>query len=104
MMLDIRNLKVSIPTDRGMLNAVRGVDLQIAEGETLCLVGESGCGKSLTATSIMGLLPRYAKVTVARGSVRPRGSGRRTGHPLCRAAQANAEVQTPWFEPPLTTR
>ena len=42
MMLDIRNLKLSIPTDRGMLNAVRGVDLQIAEGETLCLVGESG--------------------------------------------------------------
>ena len=66
MMLDIRNLKVSIPTDRGMLNAVRGVDLQIAKGETLCLVGESGCGKSLTATSIMGLLPRYAKVTSDR--------------------------------------
>nr|WP_286135118.1 ABC transporter ATP-binding protein [Amylibacter cionae] len=66
MMLDIRNLKVSIPTDRGMLNAVRGVDLQIAKGETLCLVGESGCGKSLTATSIMGLLPRYARVTSDR--------------------------------------
>lgn len=66
MMLDIRNLRVSIPTDRGKLNAVRGVDLQIAKGETLCLVGESGCGKSLTATSIMGLLPRYAKVTTDR--------------------------------------
>ena len=66
MMLDIRNLRVSIPTDRGILNAVRGVDLQIAKGETLCLVGESGCGKSLTATSIMGLLPRYAKVTSDR--------------------------------------
>ncbi|MBT0957415.1 ABC transporter ATP-binding protein [Alphaproteobacteria bacterium KMM 3653] len=66
MMLDIRNLKVSIPTERGTLNAVRGVDLQIARGETLCLVGESGCGKSLTATSIMGLLPRYARVTTDR--------------------------------------
>ena len=66
MMLDIRNLRVSIPTDRGILNAVRGVDLQIAKGETLCLVGESGCGKSLTAISIMGLLPRYAKVTSDR--------------------------------------
>lgn len=63
MMLDIRNLRVSIPTDRGTLNAVRGVDLAIARGETLCLVGESGCGKSLTATAIMGLLPRYARVT-----------------------------------------
>lgn len=62
-MLDIRNLRVSLPTERGMLNAVRGVDLQIARGDTLCLVGESGCGKSLTAMSIMGLLPRYAQIT-----------------------------------------
>lgn len=59
-LLDIRNLRVSIPTEAGMLNAVRGVDLRVNAGETLCLVGESGCGKSLTATSIMGLLPRYA--------------------------------------------
>ena len=66
MMLDIQNLRVAIPTERGTLNAVRGVDLQIAKGETLCLVGESGCGKSLTATAIMGLLPRYAKVTTDR--------------------------------------
>ena len=65
-MLDIQNLRVAIPTERGTLNAVRGVDLQIAKGETLCLVGESGCGKSLTATAIMGLLPRYAKVTTDR--------------------------------------
>jgi peptide/nickel transport system ATP-binding protein len=64
--LDIRNLRVSLPTDRGMLNAVRGVDLQIARGHTLCLVGESGCGKSLTATAIMGLLPRYAQVMADR--------------------------------------
>jgi peptide/nickel transport system ATP-binding protein len=66
LMLDIRNLRVSLPTERGMLNAVRGVDLQIARGHTLCLVGESGCGKSLTATAIMGLLPRYAQVTTDR--------------------------------------
>ncbi|MBY6005248.1 ABC transporter ATP-binding protein [Salipiger bermudensis] len=66
MMLDIKNLQVSIPTDRGTLNAVRGVDLSISAGKTLCLVGESGCGKSLTATAIIGLLPRYAKVTTER--------------------------------------
>ncbi|WP_324754233.1 ABC transporter ATP-binding protein [Roseovarius sp. Pro17] len=63
MLLDIQNLRVSLPTERGLLNAVRGIDLQIARGDTLCLVGESGCGKSLTAMAIMGLLPRYAKVT-----------------------------------------
>ena len=66
MMLDIRNLRVSLPTERGMLNAVRGVDLQIPRGHTLCLVGESGCGKSLTATAIMGLLPRYAQILTDR--------------------------------------
>lgn len=65
-MLNIRNLRVALPTDRGTLNAVRGVDLSIAQGETLCLVGESGCGKSLTATAIMGLLPRYARVAADR--------------------------------------
>lgn len=64
--LDIQSLRVSLPTDRGVLNAVRGVDLQIKRGQTLCLVGESGCGKSLTAMSIMGLLPRYAQVTSDR--------------------------------------
>lgn len=77
MMLDIRNLRVSIPTDRGTLNAVRGVDLAIARGETLCLVGESGCGKSLTATSIMGLLPRYAKVTTDHFEMAGRDLGAR---------------------------
>tara|TARA_R110002049_G_scaffold29972_2_gene101920 strand:+ start:12168 stop:13157 length:990 start_codon:yes stop_codon:yes gene_type:complete len=66
LLLDIKNLTVSLPTDRGVLNAVRGVDLQIARGDTLCLVGESGCGKSLTAMALMGLLPRYATVTSDR--------------------------------------
>ncbi|MBT8153897.1 ABC transporter ATP-binding protein [Epibacterium ulvae] len=61
--LNIQNLRVSLPTDRGVLHAVRGIDLEIKPGQALCLVGESGCGKSLTAMSIMGLLPRYAKVT-----------------------------------------
>ncbi len=65
-LLDIQNLRVSIPTERGMLNAVRGVDLRIGRGETLCLVGESGCGKSLTATAVMGLLPRHARITCDR--------------------------------------
>lgn len=64
--LDIRNLRVSLPTERGLLNAVRGVDLQISQGHTLCLVGESGCGKSLTATALMGLLPPYAQITTDR--------------------------------------
>lgn len=64
--LDIRNLRVSIPTDRGLLNAVRGVDLRLRKGQTLCVVGESGCGKSLTATATMGLLPHHARQSADR--------------------------------------
>ena len=44
-----------------MLRPVRGVTLSVERGETLCIVGESGCGKSLTALAIMGLLPRRAR-------------------------------------------
>lgn len=66
LILDIRNLKVTLPTEAGDLTVVRGADLQIPRGETLCVVGESGCGKSLTATAILGLLPRYAKVSADR--------------------------------------
>ncbi|WP_231755356.1 ABC transporter ATP-binding protein [Bordetella sp. N] len=61
--LDVRGLAVEIPTTNGLLRPVRGVDLSVAAGETLAIVGESGCGKSLTSLAIMGLLPRHARVT-----------------------------------------
>ncbi len=60
-LLDIAGLDVTITTDAGDLHALRGVSLQIAAGETLGVVGESGCGKSMTALAIMGLLPRRAR-------------------------------------------
>ena len=56
-MLDIRGLKVYFNTEEGVLHAVDGVDLGIDAGETLGVVGESGCGKSVTALTIMRLLP-----------------------------------------------
>jgi oligopeptide/dipeptide ABC transporter ATP-binding protein len=56
-LLTVRGLQVSFATDAGPVPAVRGVDLEVAEGETLALVGESGCGKSVTALSILRLLP-----------------------------------------------
>jgi peptide/nickel transport system ATP-binding protein len=55
-LLDIRGLKTHFATDDGMVHAVDGVDLHIDEGETLGVVGESGCGKSVTAFTVMGLL------------------------------------------------
>ena len=61
MLLDVRNLRVDLPTERGLLRAVRGIDFQVRRGEMLCLVGESGCGKSMTSLALMGLLPREAQ-------------------------------------------
>ena len=56
-LLEIRGLKTHFATDDGMVHAVDGVDLAIDEGETLGVVGESGSGKSVTAFSVMRLLP-----------------------------------------------
>jgi peptide/nickel transport system ATP-binding protein len=55
-LLEIRGLKTHFATDEGMVHAVDGVDLAIDRGETLGVVGESGCGKSVTALSVMKLL------------------------------------------------
>ncbi|MEB8386578.1 ABC transporter ATP-binding protein [Rhodobacteraceae bacterium KMM 6894] len=60
--LDVRNLSVQIPVHGATLRPVRDVSLTVGQGETVAVVGESGCGKSLTALAIMGLLPRQAKL------------------------------------------
>ncbi|QMV13881.1 ABC transporter ATP-binding protein [Vibrio spartinae] len=61
-LLKVENLRVSLPTANGQLNAVRGIDIDVAKGEMLCIVGESGCGKSMTSMALMGLLPKKAQV------------------------------------------
>ena len=62
--LDVKNLSVKIPLAGGVLHAVDNISLSVAKGETLCIVGESGCGKSLTSLAIMDLLPKKAIRTV----------------------------------------
>jgi peptide/nickel transport system ATP-binding protein len=57
-LLDIDNLNISFPTKAGVVQASDGVTFKIRQGEVLCLVGESGCGKTILALSIMRLLPR----------------------------------------------
>jgi peptide/nickel transport system ATP-binding protein len=59
--LEVRGLCVDLPLRSGVLHAVRGVDLHVQRGETLCIVGESGCGKSVTSLALMGLLPDRAQ-------------------------------------------
>ncbi|WP_454625366.1 ABC transporter ATP-binding protein [Bradyrhizobium cenepequi] len=67
--LEIDRLKVSLFTRRGVLPAVDGLSLAVAAGETVAIVGESGCGKSLTALAVMRLLP-YPPAKIVGGSVR----------------------------------
>lgn len=61
-LLEIKNLRVGIQSQMGKVQAVRGVDLTLKQGEVLAIVGESGCGKSILCKSIMKLLPRSAKI------------------------------------------
>ncbi len=61
-LLKVRGLQTHFFTEDGVVKAVRGVDFEVYEGETLGIVGESGCGKSVTALSIMGLVDYPGKI------------------------------------------
>jgi oligopeptide/dipeptide ABC transporter ATP-binding protein len=72
MLLQVKDLVTSFDTDAGELTAVNGVSFGVAAGQTLAIVGESGCGKSVTSLSIMGLLAKPAG-TVRSGSIQFEG-------------------------------
>ncbi len=60
--LSVRNLAISFKSDEGYVHAVRGVSFDLYKEETLCIVGESGSGKSVTNKTIMGILPKNARI------------------------------------------
>jgi peptide/nickel transport system ATP-binding protein len=70
-LLAVQDLRVALQTAHGHVDALRGVSFVMQRGETLGLIGESGCGKSLTALAIMGLLPERSQVN---GSVQLNGT------------------------------
>ncbi|GIO19950.1 ABC transporter ATP-binding protein [Oceanobacillus oncorhynchi subsp. incaldanensis] len=61
-LLSVHQLKAHFQSEYGLVKAVDGINFDVYQGETVCIVGESGCGKSVTAMSIMGLLPDTSKV------------------------------------------
>ena len=65
-LLSVQDLHVEIVTPRGTIAAVDGISFDVAEGEAVGLVGESGCGKSMTLRAILGLLPRGGRITGGR--------------------------------------
>jgi peptide/nickel transport system ATP-binding protein len=65
-MLNVSNLKVALDAEAGLVKAIDGLSLAIERGETFALVGESGCGKSMTALALMRLLPENGRVTEGR--------------------------------------
>ena len=71
-LLRVRDLVTSFRTERGALRAVDEVSFEVPEGATLGIVGESGCGKSVTALSILRLIP-FPQGAIERGSIELRG-------------------------------
>ncbi len=65
-MLDIHDLRVALDSETGIVKAIDGLQLSIQRGETFALVGESGCGKSMTALALMRLLPDNGRITGGR--------------------------------------
>lgn len=61
--LQVENLSVSFPTENGVLHAVKSLSYEVYKGETFAIVGESGSGKSVSSLAVMGLLPKYARIS-----------------------------------------
>ena len=95
-LLSTQNLQVSFSTEKGEINVVRGVDLSLNAGEMVALVGESGCGKSVTAHSIMGLLPKPAG-HITGGDVQFAGESL-----INRAAEYRGKKISMIFQEPMT--
>ncbi len=62
LLLEVKNLQTHFLLDEGIVKAVDGIDFSIRRGKTLCVVGESGCGKSITARAILRIVPRPGKI------------------------------------------
>jgi oligopeptide/dipeptide ABC transporter ATP-binding protein len=99
-LLGVENLSTEFRTEAGVVRAVDGVSFSVRAGEVLAVVGESGCGKTVTALSVMGLIPA-ASGRIVSGSIRYRGTDLRRLHPEeYRAVRGDRIAMV--FQDPLT--
>jgi peptide/nickel transport system ATP-binding protein len=98
-LLEVRDLSVRFDTDERTVHAVDGMSLELASGQVLGIVGESGCGKSVTALSVLGLLPKTATVT---GSIRFEGA-ELLGAPQSRLRKIRGRQISFVFQEPMTS-
>ncbi len=96
-LLEVRGLALALETPRGRVPVVAGLDLTLRAGETLALVGESGCGKTLTALAVLGLLPPLVRVTA--GEVLFRGRDLLRLEARARRALCGRELAMSFQEP-----
>jgi peptide/nickel transport system ATP-binding protein/oligopeptide transport system ATP-binding protein len=100
-LLEIEDLKVEFDTWEGRVRVLDGVSLSVNAGETLGIVGESGCGKSMTALAVMGLVPRPAG-HITGGSVRFNGEDLlHAGEPRMREVRGHRIAMI--FQEPMTS-
>src|SRR5688500_10756169 len=82
-LLTIKDLEIEFQLREGVVKAIQGVSFEVPRGKVLALVGESGCGKSVTAKAVLGLLPSLARITRGNMFLAPEGDA---GAPLDIAA------------------
>ncbi|MEO5886264.1 MAG: ABC transporter ATP-binding protein [Anaerolineales bacterium] len=88
-LLEIKDLRVSFPLDEGTVRAVEGVNLTIRRGEVLGVVGESGCGKSITAHSVLRIIPTPGRIDAGQILFHRSGKSNATGNEVVDLARLN---------------
>ena len=88
-LLEIKDLRVSFPLDEGTVRAVEGVNLTMRRGEVLGVVGESGCGKSITAHSILRIIPHPGRIDSGQILFHPPGQSGANGNGVVDLARLN---------------
>jgi len=92
-LLDIRDLRIAFPLDEGNVQAVQSVSLTVRRGEILGVVGESGCGKTVTAQSVLRIIPPPGRIEAGQILFHPPGSDGKGGVDLARLDPTGTEIR-----------